>query len=196
MSNIRETPLTRPSLAELDEMINVSKQKKEVKKSVKGTIAVLIVVAAVVTLVLTLWLPVVQVAKSSMMPTLSDGDVIFFSSIGNIKRGDVVAFYFGRELLIKRVIAVEGEWVNIDADGIVYIDDEPLDEEYVMELDRGELTVGLPLQVPSNSYFVMGDFRAISLDSRSKEIGVVHRDQIEGKALVRVWPANKVGAVK
>ena len=104
--------------------------------------------------------------------------------------------YYNNKVLVKRIIGCPGDWVNIDTDGNVYINGELLDEPYVGEKALGECTVELPFQVPEEKYFVMGDDRPISLDSRSEAIGAVAVDQIIGKIMCRLWPLDKLGTVQ
>jgi signal peptidase I len=130
-----------------------------------------------------------------MLPTLRDGDIVIAVNRRDFARGDVVAFYYNNKLLLKRVIAVSGEWVDIDADGAVTINGEQLDEPYAPEKGLGHCDVALPYQVPEGRWFVMGDHRLTSLDSRSSAIGAVSRDQIIGKVALRLWPPSAFGKV-
>jgi signal peptidase I len=153
----------------------------------------LIVFSAAVVLLLVLWFPVFQVQRSSMAPILNDGEIVIFISTGRIVHGDVIAFYHGNNVLIKRVIAAGGDWLSISADGTVYLNEEPLNEHYVQENSTGE---ELSIQVLDSQFFVMGDQRRISLDSRSMEIGLVSQEQIIGKTFLRIWPLNEFGFVR
>jgi signal peptidase I len=178
----------RPTPKQIEYELLRMNRYREISKSVWSTLSTMIVIAAVVVLVLNLWLPVLQVQRSSMNPALQDGDIMFFTTLGKVRQGSIIAFHHGSQILIKRVIAVSGDWIDIKEDGAVYINDELLDEPYVSETGLGECTVILPLQINENQYFVMGDHRLTSLDSRNMEIGLVHQDQIIGKSLLRVWP--------
>lgn len=157
----------------------------------RNTIYTLVVVAAVTVLVATIWMPVLQIYGSSMTPTLREGDIVVSLKGSDFKQGDLVAFYIGNKILVKRFIAGPGQWVNIDKDGNVYVDGKLLDEPYLTEKDFGECNIELPYQVPDNRYFCMGDHRATSVDSRHTEVGCVSEEQIVGKIVWRIWPWDK-----
>lgn len=187
-----------------NELPEVGQMKKELSRIryrqryhgvVLSTIYILLAVAAVAVLVATLLLPVLRIYGASMTPSLAEGDIVV--SIKNMKfdRGDVVSFYYNNKILVKRVIALEGEWVNIDEDGHVYVNGELLDEPYVNELAFGECDIELPYQVPDGRIFVIGDHRATSVDSRSTTVGCVFEEQIVGRIIFRVWPMEGFGPV-
>ena len=162
----------------------------------RSTICTLIVVAAVAVLVATIWMPVLQIYGSSMTPTLSEGDIVVCFKTSDIKRGDLVAFYLGNKLLVKRCVALPGQTVDIDGDGNVTLDGVPLDEPYVTEKSLGDCNIELPYQVPDNRYFCMGDHRKTSVDSRNTAVGCVTEEQIVGKIVFRVWPLSGFGAAQ
>lgn len=139
-------------------------------------------------LVATLWLPVLQIYGSSMTPTLEEGDIVVSIKSKTYETGDIVAFYYNNKILIKRVIAGSGDWVDLDEDGTVYVNGEKLDEPYVKDKAFGECDLELPYQVPESRIFVMGDHRSVSVDSRSKAVGCVAEEQIVGKLVFRIWP--------
>ena len=130
------------------------------------------------------------------MPTLQDGEMVIFVTTGKIKSGDVVAFRYNNQVLIKRVIAVAGDLIDISEDGTVYINGVERVEPYINEKSLGECDIVFPVQVPDSQYFVMGDFRRVSLDSRSDTIGMVRRDRMIGKALLRIWPLTRLGPIR
>ena len=161
----------------------------------RSTIFSLVVVAAVAVIVATLVLPILQISGSSMTDTLEDQDIVVAVRGSNVKTGDVIAFYYNNKVLVKRVIANSGQWVDIDKQGNVYVDYKLLDEPYVTEKALGECNIKLPYQVPENRIFVMGDHRSISVDSRSTTVGCVAEEQIVGRLLLCVWPLDHFGVV-
>ena len=162
----------------------------------RSTIFSLIVVAAVAVILAMLVLPVLQITGTSMTETLNDGDIVVSLRGSGYKQGDVIAFYYNNNILIKRVIARTGQWVNIDEDGTVYVDNVKLDEPYITEKALGDCDITLPYQVPDGRIFVMGDHRSTSLDSRSTALGCISEDMVVGKLLFRVWPLPDFGLIK
>ncbi|MCC8182752.1 MAG: signal peptidase I [Clostridiales bacterium] len=169
--------------------------QKRYRRTLRTTIYALVVVAAAAVLVATLFLPVLQVSGSSMEPTLSDEDIIVLVKTGDFETGDLVGFYYQNKLLLKRVIAGPGDTVDIDEEGNVYVNGELLDEPYVTEKALGESDRDYPVQVPEGRYFVMGDNRSTSIDSRSSVIGYIEEDQIVGKVILRIWPLNSFSLI-
>ena len=161
----------------------------------RSTIYALVVVAAVAVLLATLFLPVLQVSGDSMNPTLQDKDVIVLVKSGSLKTGDLCGFYWQNKLLLKRVIGLPGDIISLDENGVVTVNGTVLDEPYVDELALGECDIKSPYQVPENRYFVLGDHRATSIDSRSSVIGCVEKNQIVGKVFIRVWPLSSFSLI-
>ena len=153
-------------------------------------------VLAVAVLVATLWLPVLQIYGSSMTPTLVDGQIVFSSKTKDMEPGDIVAFYYNNKILIKRVVANAGDWVDIDQDGTVFVNGSELMEPYLEEKSFGDADIELPYQVPDGKYFVMGDHRETSVDSRHTSVGCIGMEQVVGKILFRVWPMESFGKVE
>ena len=161
----------------------------------RSTIYALLVVAAAAVLLATLLLPVLQVSGDSMNPTLEDKDILVLVKCENMETGDLCAFYWQNKLLIKRIIGAPGDVITLDENGVVTVNGETLDEPYVDELALGECDIRFPYQVPENRYFVLGDHRAVSIDSRSSVIGCVEKSQILGRVFLRVWPLDRLALV-
>ena len=185
-----------PSFSELNKEQQRLRTRKTYQRAFFKTVGVLCVVAAISILLTTLWMPVLQIYGSSMSPTLEPGDLVLSVKNEKLETGDVVAFYQGNKLLIKRVIATSGQWVDIDNDGVVTVDGQALDESYIKDLSLGNCDIELPHQVKEAHYFIMGDNRDTSLDSRASVIGDVSEEQIEGKVVFRIWPLNKFGSIR
>ncbi len=169
--------------------------KKKFRDTLKSTIAVLVVVAALAILAATLWLPVLRIYGNSMTPTLSEGNIVATVKTTEFQPGDVIAFYYNNKLLVKRVIAGPGDWVDIADDGTVYVNGKELEEPYLEEKALGETNIDYPYQVPEDRWFVMGDHRSVSLDSRTKAIGPIAEEQIVGKLIWRLWPFDAAGTL-
>ena len=172
------------------------RRQKAYNKALRGTVYVLTVVAAVAVLIATLILPVLQIEGTSMEPTLSNGDIVLLTKTTRFDRGDLCGFTWNNKLLIKRVIGISGDWIEIDTDGTIYLNGEKLDEPYVETFALGECDLEFPFQVPQEQYFVVGDMRESSIDSRNTLIGCIPKDQIVGKVFFRVWPFNSIGFFK
>ena len=164
------------------------RRKKAYNKALRGTVYVLTIVAAVAVLIATLILPVLQIEGTSMEPTLSNGDIVLLTKTTRFNRGDLCGFTWNNKLLIKRVIGTPGDWIEIDTDGTIYLNGELLEEPYVEQPAFGECDLEFPFQVPQEQYFVVGDMRESSIDSRNTLIGCVAQEQIVGKVFFRVWP--------
>ena len=164
------------------------RRQKAYNKALGGTVYVLTIVAAVAVLIATLVLPVLQIEGTSMGPTLVNGDIVLLTKTVNFDRGELCGFSWNNKLLIKRVIGIPGDWIEIDTDGTVYLNGEKLDEPYAQQLAVGECDLEFPYQVPQEQYFVLGDMRESSIDYRNTLIGCVEKDQIVGRVFFRIWP--------
>lgn len=193
MNQKKQNARRLPELKEIESELDRVGNRSRFRRTLGSTVGTLMVVAAIAVLVSMLWLPVLQVVGESMTPTLYEGEIVVAPKGLSFEKGDVIAFYYNNKILIKRVIANAGEWVNIDADGNVFVNDVPLDEPYVSERALGDCNITLPYQVPDGKIFVMGDHRATSADSRNTAVGCVAEEQIVGRVLVRVWPFKEIG---
>lgn len=182
-----------PSMEEVEAERGRLRHRRRYSRVLKSTIAILIVVAAAAVLVATLWMPVLQIYGSSMTPTVSEGEIVVALKENSFHTGEIVAFYYNNKILVKRVIAGPGDVVDIDEDGNVYVNDERIDEPYLEEKALGDCNIELPYQVPEERYFVMGDHRATSIDSRNTAVGCIAEDQLVGRVLFRVWPLADIG---
>lgn len=180
-----------PTEAALEAEIKREAYKRRYKRIIKSTVYGLIVVAAVAVLIATLVFPVVQIAGNSMSPTLNEGEVVVLVKTKSLKLGDVCAFSFSNKVLIKRIIGTPGDVIDIDAEGNVYVNSELIEEPYVVNKSLGECDVEFPYQVPESQYFMMGDERDTSIDSRSTVIGCITDEQLIGKIFLRIWPFSK-----
>ena len=189
--------LDMPTTEQLEKELERVKYYKGFSRALRNTIFTLITVAAIAVLIAVLMLPVLQIYGTSMNPTLSEGNIVVSVKNSQMKTGDIIAFYYNNKILVKRVIAFAGDWVDIDEDGQVYVNNVAIDEPYVFEKAYGISTdIELPYQVPESKVFVMGDHRSTSTDSRSKAIGCVAEEQIVGKIVFRVWPIKDFGKVE
>lgn len=187
--------LILPTSQQIEEELNRAKYRRRYRRVLRSTIYTLITVAAVAVLVATLLMPVLQIYGSSMTPTLVDGDIVLTLKTSEFEHGDIVAFYYNNKILVKRVIATSGEWVDITPEGDVYVNDNLIDEPYLEEKALGDCNIELPYQVPESRVFVMGDHRSVSVDSRNTAVGCVAEEQIVGKLVFRVWPMDLFGEI-
>ena len=201
-TEIKEAAETQaPTIEQLQAELKHEKYKRSFVFSLRNTIFTLVTVAAAAVLIAVLLMPVLQIYGtsqiygSSMTPTLSEGEIVVSVKGTDMKTGDIVAFYYNNNVLVKRVIAQPGDWVNISEDGTVFVNNEAIDEPYLTEKAFGECNIQLPYQVPDSRIFVMGDHRSVSIDSRNTAVGCVAAEQIVGKIVFRVWPLGEFGKV-
>lgn len=185
-----------PSSKEVEQEVKREKYKRRYQRTMRSTIFSLITAAAVAVLVATLWLPVLRIYGNSMEPTLVEGQIVLSLKDDHLEAGDIVAFYYGNKVLLKRYIAGPGSWVEILEDGTVVVDGETLEEPYLTEKAYGICDLEFPYQVPEGSYFVMGDQRSVSVDSRHSSVGCIAEDQVVGKIVFRVWPLDTFGFIE
>lgn len=190
-----EKKVVIPSLSEIEDERLRYHIRKRYGRIIRNTIGTLLVVAAIAILVASLILPVFRTTGSSMNPTLDDGQIVVSLNGSKFDHGDIVSFYIGNKVLVKRVIAGPGEWVDIDRKGNVFVDGQLIDENYVLEKAFGKCDISFPLQVGKNQWFLLGDNRENSVDSRLTEVGCVTKEQIIGRVFFRVWPLSKFGFV-
>ena len=195
MSKNREKKVFVPS------MKDIQTERKRIRRgtlyyqALRGTIAVLVVVAAIAVLVTTLFLPILQISGDSMSPTLEHDEIVILAKTKAFDQGDLIGFYYQGKILLKRVIALPGDEVAIDGEGNVYVNGALLEEPYVTSKDLGDCDLEFPYKVPGTGYFVLGDQRSNSVDSRNSAIGAISRDDIIGRVFLRVWPFSKLGLI-
>lgn len=191
-----EKILNIPTTLELEQELHREKYKTKYKKILKSTIYALLIVVAISVIAATFFFPVLEIYGESMMPNITEGDIVLCNKKSKFKYGDIIAFYYNNRILVKRVIATSSDWVEIDESGNVYVNNELLEEDYLEEKILGETDIKYPYQVPEDSYFVLGDKRDTSVDSRSSMIGTISKDQVIGKVIFRVWPLKQIGIPK
>lgn len=185
-----------PSADVLEQELKRERYKQRYRKTLWSTVYALITVAAVAVLVATLWMPVLQIYGSSMSPTLEEGDIVISIKASDLQQGDVVGFYYGNKLLVKRNIAETGSWVDMDESGVIYVDGVALEEPYVDAPSVGNADIEFPYQIPEEKYFLVGDHRSVSVDSRHSVVGCISKEYIVGKIVFRIWPLDRFGRVE
>lgn len=184
-----------PDIEQLEKELVREKHKRRYGRTLRSTVYALIVVAAIAVLLATILFPVLQIYGSSMTPTVNEGEIVVAIKGSDFKCGDVAAMWYGNKLLVKRIIAGPGQWVNIDDEGNVYVNGDYIDEPYVDNKALGECNIELPYQVPEGRYFVLGDHRGVSQDSRNSAVGCIAEEQIVGRLAFRVWPFSNFGKI-
>ncbi|MEE1393197.1 MAG: signal peptidase I [Negativibacillus sp.] len=192
----KNRPVELPTMEQIQQERKRLQYNKRYSSTLKSTVAVLIVVAALAILVATLWMPVFQIYGTSMSPALQEGEFVIAIKSNDLKTGDICALWYGNKLLVKRVIAGPGSWVDIDKDGNVSVDGKVLDEPYLQEKAFGDCDIELPMQVPDARWFVMGDNRATSADSRNSTVGCISEEYIVGRIEFCIWPLSEFGPIQ
>lgn len=192
----KEKVVDLPTVAQVEAELEKELSKKEYSRVVRTIFFALMVTAAAAVIVAVLMFPVLRMSGTSMTNTLMEGDIVVAINSSDFTTGDVIAFHYNNNLLVKRVIAVTGDWVDIDKDGNVFVNGEQLDEPYVSDKALGECNITLPYQVPEDRIFVMGDHRETSIDSRNTAVGCVSKELVVGKLLFRVWPMSGFGTIQ
>ncbi len=190
-----KSKLEAPSVQLLEQELEREKYKSRFRRTLRNTVFTLITVSAVAVLVATIWMPVLQIYGNSMTPMLSDGEIVLSLKTSDISKGEVVAFYYNNKILIKRVIGIPGDWIEITDTGDLYVNERLIDEPYVSDKALGDSDIEYPYQVPEGKYFVMGDHRSVSIDSRNTSVGCVSQDQVVGRLIFKLWPIKDIGAV-
>ena len=185
-----------PSSGEVEQELKRERYKRRYRSTLKSTLFALVTAAAAAVLVATLWLPVLQIYGASMTPTLQEGEIVVSVKADDLEPGDIVAFYYGNKVLIKRYIAGPGQWVNILEDGTVLVNDQVLEEPYLTHKALGICDLEFPYQVPDKTYFLLGDERETSVDSRHSSVGCISEEEMVGKIIFRVWPMDVIGVIK
>ena len=184
-----------PNSSQLKEELKHENYRENYQHIFTDTLARLAIIAASAVLIAMLWMPVLEIYGSSMQPVLQQGDIVVCLKTDRIKRGDLIAFYFGNKLLVKRCVALPGEVIKMDEEGTVFINGSELSEPYLDEKALGHNEIDYPYIVPQESYFLLGDNRVTSEDSRTEAIGSVGQDQLVGKVLFCVWPLKRFGKI-
>ena len=191
MRRPKELPTTDSIKKELDRYT----YRRNFLRTLRNTAFTLVVVAALAILVAVLLMPILRIYGSSMSGTVDNGDLVASIKTSDMKTGDVIAFYYNNNILVKRVIAVSGDFVDIDEEGNVYVNQTLLNEPYLSSKAFGETNIELPYQVPEDRIFVMGDNREVSIDSRNTAVGCVAGEHVVGKIVFRIWPLSSIGFV-
>lgn len=182
-----------PTRAQVEQELRRLRRRWRYHRTLGQLVAVLLVTVAAATLLATWVFPVFRVAGASMAPTLEAGEIVIGVKGKNITQGSVIAFTQNNQVLIKRVEALGGQWVDINEGNELYIDGSRVEEPILTEKSAGIVNVEFPLQVPAGQYFVLGDNREVSVDSRSESVGCVAEERVIATLVFRVWPLEKFG---
>lgn len=181
----------RPTLDQIEKELVRRDRLSRYTKALKITLVALVFVISISVLLAVLWVPVLRVIGTSMTPHLEENDIVVIRKTSKFKTGDIIAFYYNNKILLKRVIAGAGDVVDMDKDGNVYVNNVKIEEPYAVDKGKGECDIEFPYQVPEDSWFVLGDHRSTSIDSRSDEIGCIKQEDVMGKLFFRIYPFKK-----
>ena len=184
------------NIEDIEKEIHRENYKHSFENLLRSSVYVLIIILAFSVIITSILKPVIEITDSSMNPLLNDNDIVLTFKTNKLKRGDIIAFYHGNKILVKRVIGVSGDWVNIEQDGLVYINGEKIEENYVKEFIKGDASDEYPIQVGEKSVFVLSDERDILTDSRNEEIGQIKYADIIGKVIIKIWPIKQLKIIK
>lgn len=184
------------NIEDIEKEIHRENYKHSFENLLRSSVYVLIIILAFSVIITSILMPVIEITDSSMNPLLNDNDIVLTFKTNKLKRGDIIAFYHGNKILVKRVIGVSGDWVNIEQDGLVYINGEKIEEKYVKEVVKGDASDEYPIQVGEKSVFVLSDERDILTDSRNEEIGQIKYADIIGKVIIKIWPIKRLKIIK
>lgn len=184
------------NIEDIEKEIHRENYKHSFENLLRSSVYVLIIILAFSVIITSILMPVIEITDSSMNPLLNDNDIVLTFKTNKLKRGDIIAFYHGNKILVKRVIGVSGDWVNIEQDGLVYINGEKIEENYVKEFIKGDASDEYPIQVGEKSVFVLSDERNILTDSRNEEIGQIKYADIIGKVIIKIWPIKQLKIIK
>ncbi len=183
------------SINDIENELKRETYKTKYNRILRSTIYGLIIVISCATIIASLLMPVVEISGDSMSPLLNEGEIVLTVKTKNIKKGDIIAFYHGNKILIKRVIASPSDWVYMNDDGTVFVNGKEINESYIKNKTLGDITIEFPLQVQDNKWFVLSDKRDLIIDSRNSDIGLISNDDLIGKIIFRIWPLKKIGSV-
>lgn len=192
MRGKKEEPLKIPSIESLRAELAREEARCNRRRVLWNMAAALVIAAAVAGLVLTRVYALIEVDGNSMEPTLSDGEILFLRRTKEVSAGDIAGFYHEGKILLKRVIGMPGDEIEIDGDGNVSVNGQPLEEPYLREKSLEKCQLNFPVKVPEGTFFVLGDNRAVSVDSRDLSVGYVRKDQVVGRAVIKAWPPARM----